>query len=163
MRGGLSWVVDAGYPGPVNPVITQAQVSVKIKVNGSVDDFDLQLCRADWNAWQPCDLWTVENVSDMVRDAVNEVDILNSAGKVVDVWYSSPNFPNLAYINGFTYNINDKIFYGMRSKEDFINSAPTDYERLQLYIALAGDFTNYPKLKIWYEVPGGGPRGYVVG
>ena len=98
----------------------------------------------------------------MVRDAVNEVDILNSAGKVINVWYSSPNFPNLAYINGFTYNIGDKIFYGMRSKEDFINSAPTDFERLQLYIALAGDFTNYPKLKIWYEVSGGGPIGYVV-
>ena len=163
-RGGISWVVDSGYPGPANPTIVQAQVAVKIKVDESNVDFDLQLCRADWSAYQPCDLYTVENVYDIVLAAATEVDILNSSGKSVDTWYYSPNFPNLAYINGFTFNEGDKIFYGLRSKEDYNNSEPTDYERLQLYMALSGDFTNYPKLKIWYEVePGPTGRGYVIG
>lgn len=154
MRGGISWVVDAGYTGPANPTITQAQIAVKIKIDNSIVDFDLQLCRADWSAYQPCTLWTVENVFDMVRDATNEVDILNSSGKAVDTWYSSPNFADLTYLNAFTFNTNDKIFYGLRSKEDYNNSEPTDFERLQLYIGASGVFTNYPKLKIWYEAAG---------
>jgi len=161
-RGGFCWLVDAGYPGPANPTITEAQVAVMLKADESVTDFDLQLCRCDWSACYPCDLWTAENVYDLTVAAATEVDILNTAGKALETFYYSPDFPNLAYINAMTFNIGDKLFWGFRSKEDYIESAPTDFERIQIYVGVAG---KRAKLKIWYEeeVAVRTGRGYVIG
>jgi len=146
-RGGFVWLVDESYPGPVNPTIIKAQVAVKIKADESTTDFNLQLCQCDWSAYHPCDLNTAENVYDLTVAATTEVDIFNTSGKSLDTFYYSPDFSDLSYINAMTFNVNDKLFYGIRSEEDYLESTPIDLERIQIY--------TLPKLKIWYEAVAG--------
>lgn len=106
-------------------------------------DFDIQIVKCNWSAWDPISASNRTNCFQCVRDAALDAVWQNTIGLVVGTEYTSQAL-DTAWVSktGFTY-------YGLRSSRDASATEPTGEERLAVYSA--DDSSHKPVLVVLYS------------
>ncbi|HOJ01281.1 MAG TPA: hypothetical protein PLL88_06635 [Anaerolineaceae bacterium] len=140
---------------PISPTATILQVNLRmvaILVNVYTGtDFDIQIIKCDWSAFDPVDDTNRENVYDLILSENQDNSIWrNTSGMAIDTQYTSGNL-DTDWINkdGYTY-------YGLRSSRDF-NSVGPSLTRNELVRIGSGDNATEdyrPALIVSVEEPG---------
>lgn len=154
-RHSLKWqIVASGVTWPCGVgVIDDLHMDLAVQSKAeTVVDFDVEIAQSDWQAQSvllvPCN----DAQYDKCVAATLDVVWRNTAGSVVDTYYSSPSM-DIAYAQA-QLNAYGVIFNCIRSAEDAANSAPASNEAIGLYcpavaafkpvLALTGDFFGCP-------------------
>jgi len=132
--------------------ISQVNLSLTVKTNGSVTDFDVQIIKHDWSAQDPINSGgREESVFDNCLSGATDDNIWrNTSGISINTPYSGGNL-NTVWINrtGNTY-------YSLRSSLDFSNTTPVGDEFINIASAENATSAHRPLLTVVYTLPGGG-------
>jgi len=133
---------------PAAAIIDQVNITLtSSSPDSSNQDFNVEILKYDWSAYDPVGAGNRETVYDGILAADADDSIWrNSSGMSLDTPYTSGNLDtDWPVRGGYTY-------YAMRSDEDKAASAPTDYERIQINCAEYGTAAYRPKLTIIYHL-----------
>lgn len=150
---------------PDDATISDAVMRLVISTDGSFDDFDLDIVKADWSSYDPIGT-NDEAAYDLVLSATKDVTFINTSGISTNVAYESPSL-DTSWIN-----TDAATYYGLRSSKDYAGVAPTGGEFVYIYSGDHGTPAYRPVLKITYEYPavvsvtttgsGGGTTSFVI-
>lgn len=134
---------------PDDATIDSVTMSLACYSDDSGANFDIQIVKLDWSAYDPIGAANREAAYDACLAGTADDNIWrNTNGMSTNTYYESGAL-DTTWVSktGYTY-------YGLRSKEDKDNSAPTGWEMVTLYAS--EDATYYPKLNVTYTAASSG-------
>jgi hypothetical protein len=141
---------------PATAVISQVNIRMVVRQDVSTTDFDLQIVKCDWSAYDPLSAANREAAFDACLAATVDQVWRNSSGIAVNTQYTSPNLDTSWPVKaGYTY-------YGLRSKEDTDASAPAGAEYLAMCSQDHATEAYRPLLIIEYTLGGVSSQAYFL-
>lgn len=132
----------------IGAAATVNQVNLKLTAvaDFSATDFNVQICKCNWAAWDPIVAGNRDNAFDAALAAAVDVTWRNTAGMALNTPYTSPNM-DTTWINktGATY-------YALVSDRDKAGTAPVNGEDIGICCVEHGTAAYRPSLTVHYTI-----------
>lgn len=124
----------------IKGTVVSAYMKLSITNDTSTTDFNLNIAKADWSAYDPLVDANKDNIYDIILAADTDVIWRNTSGISTGIYYSSPN------LDKTRINQLGSTYYGLINANEKNNVAPTNQEFIKI------DFvTLVPQLVVEYN------------